>query len=294
MDITVADITNGTPKGNGVFDTLMRASKAHLEAEYNAGRIKGDMYSQVYLSMVNSVLQQATQFVLSKQQADKQAELLAAQIAKTDQDADLVFQQKLNMIAENANIALIGDKLTKEKDLLSEQILKLQEDVLVLQQQKANMVLEANNIPKQGVLLDSQASKLTSDKAVVDQSLVNMAAEKLNIEARTTQVDKTVDKMTAEIAVLDQKKRTEEAQIKDTVDAVTVAGVVGKQKALYTAQTDGFARDAEQKLAHSFMNIWSVQRTTDEGITPAGAGLSDAEIKKVVDAAKSGIGVTPG
>ena len=38
--ITVAALTTATLDGAGVFDTLMRANKEHLEAEFKAGRIK--------------------------------------------------------------------------------------------------------------------------------------------------------------------------------------------------------------------------------------------------------------
>lgn len=101
-----------------------------------------------------------------------------------------------------------------------------------------------------------------------------------------------IEKTQAEIDLLEQRRKTEIAQILDQVDGVDVTGVIGKQKTLYQAQTDGFARDAEQKMAKLMSDVWSVQRTTDEGISPAGAGISDAEIKKVIDKAKQGINVT--
>lgn len=190
-----ADLTSGLTTGVGTFDLLMRSVLAHIEKEYQAGRIKGNEYSQVYLGAMTAVMQNATQFLVSQLNADKNAALIDAQIAKT----------------------------AKEEALIDAQILKI----------------------------------------------------------------------TAEIAVLEQRKFTEEAQILDTVNGSTVAGVLGKQKSLYAAQTDGFTRDAEQKLTKMMIDVWSVQRTTDEAISPAGAGITDSEIKKVVDKAKIGIGVTP-
>lgn len=191
-DITLAQLTSGTVSGTGVFDSLMKATKAHLQQEYDAGRITGKDYANVYLGSMQTVMAQAVQFVLQEQTADKQAELLTAQ-----------------------------QLLTTEQ---------------ILNAQKSNA------------------------------------------------------KMDAEIALLGQKKKTEEAQILDTVDAAAVAGVIGKQKGLYQAQTDGFARDAEQKLVKVMIDTWNVRQTTDGALTTFN-GLSDANIKQVVDAARAGIGL---
>lgn len=186
-EIFITDLTTGVASGGtGSFDKLMESVEAHLEREFNAGRITGGDYSTVYLGSLQAVLQQAIAFELGRQQADKQAALLVEQASAT-----------------NAQIA----------------------------------------------------------------------------------------KFAAETALLEQKKLTEEAQINDTVSGQSVAGVLGKQKALYTAQTDGFQRDAEQKLLREFLNTWSVRRTTDEGTTVSGNGLSDVNIKQVVDAARAGIGL---
>ena len=71
----------------------------------------------------------------------------------------------------------------------------------------------------------------------------------------------------------------------------SIGGVLGRQMALYYAQTSGFKRDAEYKLAKAMMDVWSVKRTTDEGLAADPAGLGDASISAVVSKAKSGIGV---
>ena len=47
--IALADLTTSLVDGEGVFDVLMRANKAHLEQEFIKGRIKGPEYAQVYL-----------------------------------------------------------------------------------------------------------------------------------------------------------------------------------------------------------------------------------------------------
>jgi hypothetical protein len=95
--------------------------------------------------------------------------------------------------------------------------------------------------------------------------------------------------------LLKHKAITEQAQYGDNVTSilgttVAVTGVVGKQKLLYNAQTEGFARDAEQKLAKIMADTWNIRRSTDSGLTTAGTGLEDTHVKAVIDKARSSIG----
>lgn len=69
-------------------------------------------------------------------------------------------------------------------------------------------------------------------------------------------------KAQAEKDLLNQKKLTEQAQILDTVDGNAVVGIVGKQKALYTNQADGFLREAEVKAAKIFTDLWTIAKST--------------------------------
>ncbi len=163
--ILITEITNGTISGTGAFDELMKAVTAHLEDQYNKGRITGTDYATVYLGSIQSAMAQAVQFVLGKQAADKQADLYA------------------------------------------------------------------------------------------------------------------------------QKILTEEAQISDTVNSVAVDGVIGKQKALFTAQTDGFARDAEQKILKIMTDSYAVRRGTNSVETPP-VNLEDTKISNAVADAASKAGLT--
>lgn len=331
--ITTAELTEGTLNGSGLFDVLMETTRVHLENEYKAGRIKGSDYATVYVSAMNNTMQQAIAFLLGKQQADKQAELLAAQALKVAEDKNLVTQQIANLVAEGANIP-------KQGALIDAQKLKVDADELLVDQQKTNLIAEALNIPKQGALLDSQKAKVDADKLltdaqelkvdaeklVVDQQKVNLISTELKIDAETanltqrttnlvsdkaktdaekllvdqnaanalttnTTMVKQQNKLDAEVDVLTEKKWNEQAQRLDTVNTLAVDGVLGKQKALYTAQTDGFARDAEQKLAKMMTDAWAVQRTTDNGISANATNkLDDANVGAVIAKAKAGIG----
>jgi len=118
-------------------------------------------------------------------------------------------------------------------------------------------------------------------------------------EELKTQVENQAlqDKTTSEVSLLDQKAVTELSQTSDYIpsdlghnNSTNVQGIIEKQKGLFQKQTDGFDRDAEQKLAKIMVDTWSVRQTTDTA-DAAGAGLADTEINSVLNKAKDGIDV---
>lgn len=202
--INVADLTDGTVNGPGIFDKLMAAGSAHIQQEYAKSRIKGAEYSTVYLGMMQAAMQNALQFLLNQQKVDKEAQLLDQQII---------------------------------------------------------------NAGKEGLVLDGQKCKLDAEFDVLMETKL---------------------KVIAETALLNQKKATEQAQI--TALGVDADSVIGKQKALYTAQADGFTRDAEQKAAKIMVDSWNVRRTTDEATVADGVNLlSDVNIGRAITKLLAGV-----
>lgn len=224
--ITLNDLTQADVSGDGVFDVLMRTTRAHLNEEYQKQRIKGAEYAQVYLGSLAPILDQSVRFLLEKDKAaleaqlvEQQVLLVQAQTLEAQAKADLVRQQ-----IENAKL---------EHDLIAAQVCKLKAEYDVLLEQRL----------------------------------------------------KTVE----ETGLLAQKKVTERAQ---TVEAgVDEGSVVGRQKLLYKAQTEGFQRDAEQKAAKLLVDSWNVRRTTDEGtVADSTNKLDDATIGRAVSKLLSGVG----
>src|SRR3546814_4927761 len=71
-------------------DTLFPHSThflCHLDEEFSRNRIKGGEYAQVYLGSLTQILQTATQFLLQKDQAALQAQLIQAQVVLAEQQA---------------------------------------------------------------------------------------------------------------------------------------------------------------------------------------------------------------
>lgn len=205
--ITVADLTQGTVGGNGVFDTLMKAASAHLEQEFGKNRITGADYAKVYLGMMESVMNGAIGFLAERDQLALKAELLEAQIETEKQQTKVLIAQEC--------------KLKAEYDLTV----------------------------------------------------------------------KSVTKTNAEIDLLNQKVITEKAQTQDL--GVDDNSVIGKQKMLYEAQTAGFARDAEQKVAKIMIDTWNARRMTDDGTIADGTNkLSDQYIGMAVQRMLAGVQAT--
>jgi hypothetical protein len=203
--ISTGALTEASIEGVGVFDVLMQSATAHIDKEYERGRIKGGEYSQVYLGAMTAVMQQSVAFLLAKEKAGHEADLVAQEVTNATKQFEVLHSQKC--------------KLDAEFDVLQEQKLKV----------------------------------------------------------------------IAETALMSQKKLTEEAQISGT--KTDANSVIGKQKALYEAQTSGFEKDAQQKASKLMMDALAVFRTTNPDYPLLDTGLSNPEIKAVIDKMKAGIGV---
>ena len=88
-EIELTDLTNTKTcstedDGTGVFDKLIKSVEYHIEGQYKSGRIKGTDYANVYLGSMQSVLSESIKFLLSEQKADKEADLVAAQISELE------------------------------------------------------------------------------------------------------------------------------------------------------------------------------------------------------------------
>lgn len=156
---------------------------------------------------------------------------------------------------------------------LEAELLKIQKEIAQVELEKVRVELEiaqlnAEKIPAEIAVLKAQKCKLDAEYDV-------LVGQKL--------------KVVAETSLLNQKVNTEKAQ---TMGSVTDPdSVIGKQKILYTAQADGFQRDAEQKTAQILISTWNARRTTDEG-TEANASnqLHDPTIGRAVGKLLGGIG----
>ena len=185
--ITVADLTEGTLNGTGVFDKLMQANKAHLEEQYSKSRIKGPEYATVYLGSLQAVMEQALQFILQEQQVDLQAQMLQEQLTTENLKQD-------NLVAENAVLVAQKCKLEAEFDLIMEQKLKVIAETALLMQKKVTEQAQTSGagigedsvIGKQISLYDAQKDGYRRD---AEQKVAKLFVDTWNV--RKTMDDST-------------------------------------------------------------------------------------------------------
>ena len=195
--IELVDLTEATLSGDGAFDVLMRASKAHLEAEFASNRIRGTEYANVYLGSMTEVMAGAIRFLLEKDKAAYEAALVEAQVRNmeaqillTGAQVDLAKQQLLNAITENEIMLKQQCKLAAEYDLLMEQKLKTIQETALLAQKKVTEMAQTNGastdtdsvIGKQKNLYQAQADGFKRD---AEQKTAKLMVDSWNVR-RTT------------------------------------------------------------------------------------------------------------
>ena len=106
----LAQLTEVSLTGEGVFDVLMRAGKLHIQEEFDNNRIVNNDYAQTYLGMMQGAMQSAIQFLVAWDKADLEKTNIAATTVATLNQSLLSAQQVI---------------LTEQQGLLSEQQAKL-------------------------------------------------------------------------------------------------------------------------------------------------------------------------
>lgn len=67
--LTNEDLTTQSLTGTGTFDVLMNGFKVHLKEEYEKNRITGSEYTKAYIELTQGAMQNATQYLLGREQA---------------------------------------------------------------------------------------------------------------------------------------------------------------------------------------------------------------------------------
>lgn len=293
--IEVEDLTTVAIDGTGVFDKLMQTMRLHLAEEFNKGRLKGQEYSQVLSSSFTAVLQNSVMFLLQKDEAANKAALIEAQIILTQKQGELLDKQ---IAREELEADLIAAKvnLTNEQALMPEaEIRRINAQItsagfadLLTQAQTAKTEQDVLTAVEQTLLIKKQVEQATQEILNLQQTLLNLVAQECLLRA---QYDLTMEQKlntTAQTALVQARTSTERANVLAT--GVDADSVIGRQKALYKAQSDGFTRDAEQKAAKLLIDSWNVRRTTDSGTVADGTNkLYDPSIGRLVDKLLAGV-----
>ena len=153
--------------------------------------------------------------------------------------------------------------------------------------QAFQFLLNKDQAAIQAATLINQLELIELQKAQLQLQNEKLALEKLQTEQQTLLLASQVLTDAAQRALINQKTVSETAQTQDGY-----AGILGQQQALYSAQTTGFTRDAEQKAAKLALDILATQLSTDDSMTVANTNMHPAAIGAMVKKLCDGIGVT--
>ena len=95
--------------GTGIFDDMMTTVNAHMAAQFNLGRITGSDYATVYLTAIQSTIQQAVAFTIGAQKGNAEESLLLqkeiTEFAQTDK-ATKVAPSATSVMGAQAALAI--------------------------------------------------------------------------------------------------------------------------------------------------------------------------------------------
>ena len=145
--LTVGTLTECVVDGNGCFDRVMTALKAHLNLEYEAGRITGAEYTKAYIASMQGALQFSVQYLLGKDNAffqalGTQASALRANIDAYTAKVQLAIAQAQahQLKAQYATTVLQLAATEEQKELVEAQteVQKQQKGLLLEQTEQAH------------------------------------------------------------------------------------------------------------------------------------------------------------
>ena len=155
------DPANPVWEGTGVFDQLMMAISGNIQVQFDAGRIKGQDYSNVYMNSMQTAISEAMKFALNKKVIEKQVEAQDVQIAINEVQ-----------LAENS-----------EKWALQKQVLENQ-----LEMSNVDVANKAAHAAKDLTIKDKQIESATADIAFnISKKTIMEQTRKDNIRSKAAE-----------------------------------------------------------------------------------------------------------
>lgn len=111
-----------------------------------------------------------------------------------------------------------------------------------------------------------------NNKATYALTKLKLATEDANFGQAKFQLDVLLplqeEQLTAQIATIVEQREAQRAQTMNTrSDGVTpIAGLLGKQKDLYSQQITSYQRDAEVKAVKLYTDLWTINKSVDESV----------------------------
>lgn len=305
--LTVGTLTECTVDGQGCFDRVMTALKAHLKGEYEAGRITGAEYTKAYIASIQGALQFSVQYLLGKDnahfsslgaqaaalranveaytakvqlaiaqaQAHQNKAIYANEVLKlgaTDTQRDLVIEQSKQVIAQTSLTGV-------QQNLTAEQVKTQEKQTTHLVEQTEQVKAQTTHLGAQTLHVEAQKD-LTLEQIKVQEKQINKVVADTNlVEAQTelsgvqkALVSEQVNTQTKQTAHLTEQTKQVIEQTKLITEQIdqTVAqtGLIGAQTNTQIQQKELLKEQTEQ--AHA-----QVSDTQLDGITPVTGYIGD-------------------
>lgn len=168
VNFQIDELTKGTLSGTGVFDVMIKGVKAHLKEEFDAGRIRGTDYANVFSTSMAEIMGQATQYALAKTKMGLELQLLEAQLGKIAAETVVVTKQA----------ALLEAQITKENASAAN----------ILAETRQVEYVTSFQIPSQIDATEAQAALTRTQEAQAAQQTLNIVAQRDQIDSQTLSI----------------------------------------------------------------------------------------------------------
>lgn len=172
-DIHIGELTEATLEGTGVFDTLMRSVKAHLQEEYNANRMRGTDYANAYIQLMTQVLDQANRYALAKAKLPLELQLLEAEITKVATDTAVATKQGALLEAQTSKeLAQINMINQEVKHKLPAEVAQIQKQTALAEYELKYIKPRQLELANKDILLkQNQIDLQTKELALKDKQI---------------------------------------------------------------------------------------------------------------------------
>ena len=259
-EILITDLTNKTniAEGTGIYDLLMTSIDLQLTDQWDLGRMTGAEYASVYSSALQAVLSESSKFLLNKEIADKQADLLIAQTEEVNEKIDSVIAQTAQYYE---SIKASQDQTIRENLLNNATISKLTEEIALLTSKNLEQVAETARKDEEHEVKITDANygiaiKVQQEYALREKNgfIETTYAYYADSDPGHVTLLYTTDITNVEGAIVSTTTTDGVGTSTTALDKLILAA---KDK-LINAQTLGFASDTKQKLLKQMQDGFAV------------------------------------
>ena len=261
VEPTLAELTSGAVAGSGIFDQLMLSVSNHVEGQYNKGIIGQSDIAAVYIAAIQTVLPQAIQFLLTRNQSFWASKLVQIQ-------AQNAYLERARLTAEIETAKLMA--YTAQAQAYTAQV-----GGLTAQSTYANSKLQLSEILQRINSLEAQQaiSEANYEEAYTKtrDTLPSGAAAAGHTGRDFDLKDAAIDNAARQGLLITAQANVQRAQTYDTnTDTSAVAGVIGIQKALYEQQIASYVLDGKNKGVKVLADLWTSAKALDDAVESPG------------------------